>query len=100
MTYWKNPWEDAISVPIEELARCYQGLNEYCGRMDGSRFLWTEEEILKHWRQHGDRLDAYILPCVSGFHCIGIRYGNEGHQYLSPLGDKEKVQALLDQYRK
>ena len=25
MTHWINPWEDAIPVPIDELAECHMG---------------------------------------------------------------------------
>lgn len=66
--------------------------------MDGKPFIMTKEIILKHWQSAGERLDAYILPCVSGYHCIGIRYGNSGSQYLSPTGDKDKVSELLKKY--
>lgn len=61
-------------------------------------FIMTKEIMLEHWKQSGDKLDAYILPCPSGWHCIGIRYGAEGSQYLSPAGDKDKVTALLRKY--
>lgn len=27
-TYWINPWEDAIPVPIEELVECAYGLDK------------------------------------------------------------------------
>lgn len=56
----------------------------------------TKERMLEHWKQAGDKLDAYILPCPNGWHCIGIRYGAEGYQYLSPMGEKDKVIALLN----
>lgn len=94
---WVNPWEDAIPVPIEELAECHAGLGQLCGSAAGS-FKLTQVSVLEHWRTAGDKLDAYILPSPSGYHSIGIRYGNEGSEYLSPAGDKEKVQALLDKY--
>jgi len=108
MTYWVNPWKEAISVPIEELAECHAGLGQPYRYVDTQRiqfadksttYLLTKENVLEHWKDVGDRLDAYILPQPSGFHSIGIRYGAKDHEYLSPLGDKEKVQALLDKYR-
>ncbi len=103
MTHWINPWDDAIPVPIEELAECHTGLGEMCGQYGESgvrigSFILTKENVLEHWKSAGDKLDAYILPCASGYHCIGIRYGNEGWEYLSPAGDKDKVQALLKKY--
>ena len=97
---WPNPYK-VIYVPIEELAECHMGLNQPCRDVDGSTFLLTKEKILEHW--HGRerttaKLDAYILPQPSGWHDIGVRYGAEDHEYLSPAGDKEKVAALLKRY--
>lgn len=96
--WWVNPWEDAIPVPIEELAECDSGLNKWCPSSKGP-FILTKEKILEHWRSAGDKLDAYILPQPSGDHCIGIRYGRQGYEYLSPMGDRDKVQALLNKYQ-
>ena len=98
-THWVNPWEDAISVPIEELAECHAGLGEMYSSIRSGTFTMTKETVLKHWKNAGDKLDAYILPQPDGDHSIGIRYGNDGEDYLSPAGDKEKVQALLDKYK-
>jgi hypothetical protein len=97
-THWINPWEDAIPVPIEELAECHAHLGGTYRNMNGDAFPLTKETILEHWGNAGEKLDAYVLPCVSGYHSIGIRYGAEGSEYLSPAGDKEKVQALLNKY--
>ena len=93
-----NPWSDVVYVPIEELAECHEGLGKLCGS-DNGPFLLTKEKVLEHWKTAGDKLDAYILPCPSGYHPIGIRYGKEGSQYLSPCGNKEKVELLLRKYR-
>ncbi len=98
IVHWNNPWEDAVPVPIEELAECHMGLGQSCGDVDGSSFILTKDRVLEHWCQYGEKLDAYILPCRSGWHSIGVRYGNEDPQYLSPAGDKEKVVALLRRY--
>ena len=97
-THWVNPWEDAITVPIDKLAECHAGLDQMCGSADGP-FLLTKEKILEHWRSAVDKLDPYILPSAKGSHCMGIRYGAEGSQYLSPYPNQEKLQALLDKYR-
>lgn len=97
---WPNPWADVIVyVTLEELAECFGGLGQSCGRSDGSSFIWTKELVLAHWRTAGKRLDPYILPQPNGWHSIGIRYGSKGSQYLSPMGDDKKVTALLKKYR-
>lgn len=93
--HWPNPWSDVVSVPIEELAECHVGLGSVCGSMSGPPFILTKEKILEHWHHAGRPLDAYILPQPSGHHDMGIRYGAEGSQYLSPAGDRDKVAALL-----
>ncbi len=98
MTHWKNPFDEAVPVPIEELAECYAYLGQQCASSSGN-FIWTKEKVLKHWGAFDDKpVDAYILPQPSGNHCIGIRYGAADSEYLSPEGNKEKVQALLDRY--
>jgi len=99
MTHWVNPWENAIPVPIEELAECHANLGGiYRNQFNKADWL-TKEAVLEHWNSAGDKLDAYILPQPSGFHSIGIRYGARDSEYLSPMGDKEKVQALLNKYK-
>ena len=97
-SHWTNPWTDAVSVPIEELAACVDHLGERCGRMDGSSFIMTVETTLDHWRAAGPKLDAYVLLCPSGWHCMGIRYGNEPSHYLSPGGNPAKILALHKKY--
>lgn len=87
--YWHryNPWKDSIVyVPIEELAECV-----------AEGYHMTKEEILKHWSQDGKKLDAYILP-EPVFHSMGIRYGREGREYISPMGDQKKLAELLKRY--
>jgi hypothetical protein len=96
--HWPNPYEDAIPVTTEELAACFEGLGKGCTDVDGSRFVWTVERVLAHWSQYDGPLDAYVLPCRSGWHCMGIRYGAEGSQYLSPQGDPAKLTALIEKY--
>jgi hypothetical protein len=97
--HWTNPWPDAVPVPLLELARCHSGLGKLCGNVDGQRsFILTVDHILSQWRQYGDKLDAYILPAPSGWHNIGVRFGNDESEYLSPAGDKERVAALLAHY--
>lgn len=98
--HWPNPWPDVVYVPIEELAECHAGLGQRYGDVDGKSYILTKERVLEHWRRAGEKLDAYILPQPSGFHSIGIRYGSEGPDYLSPLGECSKVTALLGKYKK
>lgn len=98
---WPNPWaREVVYVPIEELAACVDGLGQHCVNAKGERFVMTVETTLAHWRQKGpgERLDAYILPQADGYHPIGIRYGAEPSEYLSPFGERAKVAALLAKY--
>ncbi len=97
--HWPNPWLDVVYVPIEELAEVAHGLGQQWSDVDGSSFIMTKERMLEYWHQNGDKLDAYILPQPSGWHCIGIRYGAEDSQYLSPGCNRAKTEALLCKYR-
>lgn len=102
--YWHeyNPWKDeVVYVPIEELAECDYGLGKRYTDVDGiSSFIMTKKRLIQLWTQSGPNVDAYILPCASGWHCMGIRYGKEPSEYISALADKEKLQRLLDKYRR
>lgn len=99
-THWQNPWTEAVTVPIEELVECVYGIGERYFDSSGVYFIMTKEQMLSDWRVFaGDKLDAYILPGKNGMsHSIGIRYGNNGPEYLSPFGVQEKIQALLEKY--
>ena len=100
IVHWTNPYT-VVNVPIEELVKVAHGIGErWRDQRTDSTFIMTEEEMLKHWRSYGEKLDAYILPQPSGWHDIGVRYGDKDHQYLSPMGNKEKVTALLKKYQK
>lgn len=96
--HWPNPWKDVVYVPIEELVECAYGLGKNWGDINGHSFIMTKENMLAHWKSAGNKLDAYILPCASGYHSIGIRYGSEGHEYLSPAADQDKTKTLLRKY--
>lgn len=105
--YWHqhNPWADSVVyVPIEELAMCQHGLGETIqiqSTDDTSEYkIYTIDMVLDHWRYHGNQVDAYILPQPSGHHDMGIRFGPDGPNYLSPHPVKDKLQLLLDRYRK
>lgn len=86
MTYWDqhNPWnEKAVYVPIGELAECLS--SSPVRFSDGSVVEKTAEQILNNWKSYGDKLDAYVLPNINNpeMSSIGVRYGGEGHQYIS-----------------
>lgn len=97
--HYIHPWDDAVIVPIEELAECYDGLNKLYHDKDGGSFIMSREIVLENWKYGKEKLDPYILPQPSGFHDIGIRYGDEPSEYLSPAANKEKTAALLLKYR-
>ena len=85
MLYWHeyNPWaNDIIYIPLETAA-------ELCS------YSWPSYETLWHWKQYSDKLDAYILPQPSGDHSVGVRYGKEGNEYLSPYANSVKVSQFL-----
>lgn len=87
----QNPWKDHIVyVPIEELAACTLSL-------ENPHNHWTMVDNIANWAQYGDKLDAYILNSVvlTG----GIRFGPEGHHYLSPGFSLPKLHTLLERYR-
>lgn len=98
MPHWHeyNPWKDyVVYVTLEELADCFYGLNNSCGDGNGGSFIYTKELLLEHWKETGDKLDAYILPQSSGYHDMGIRFGKEPCEYLSPMGVSSKLSSLL-----
>ena len=96
--HWPNPYPEAVPVTLEELAECVQGLDLPCWdttTTPHTTFTYTKDKILQYWRNAHPKLDAYILPQPSGWHDIGVRYGSEPHQYLSPPADKERTAELL-----
>lgn len=100
MAHWHdhNPWADRlIYVPdLEELAACVAG-----GSVDTIHGVkpYTVEYVVNGWRQYGKRLDAYILPQPDGRHSIGIRYGANGEEYLSPYcANLELANKLIEKY--
>ncbi|MBT1509425.1 hypothetical protein KIP88_02825 [Bradyrhizobium sp. SRL28] len=97
----QNPWRDQITyVPIERLAECVAGGTISMGT-HGPSVPYDVAFVLKHWANYGDKLDAYILPQPHGRHSIGIRYGAEGSEYLSPHNaHPQKTLALLAEYHK
>lgn len=93
-----NPWRDSVVyVPLERLAACAAG--GLVREVDGSVVPYDADWILRHWRRCGGQLDAYILPQPSGVHSIGVRYGADGPEYLSPHNENpDLTNALLAEY--
>lgn len=88
----QNPWKDQlIYVPIEELAACHIRLHPPFSN-------WDMVDAIAHWVQYGDKLDAYILVNWPVF-TAGVRFGPEGHHYLSPGFSLPKLWELLWKYR-
>lgn len=87
----QNPWkDDLIYVTVEELAACHM-------RLEMPDNTWGMIEIIAHWAQYGDKLDAYILnsgPVMTA----GVRYGPEDSHYLSGAFSLPKLMALRNQH--
>ena len=101
MTHWINPWDNAIPVPVEELAEVLAGGTVFGS--DNKPVPYDKEYLLNYWGSFGDKLDAYLLENTMSPHGLssGIRYGNRGDRYLSPyIRDIEKARILLEKYRK
>ncbi len=75
--HFDNPWRDrVIYVPLHLLVPVLD---------------------THYQRQYGQKLDAYLLPQPDGSFSVGIRYGAEPDQYLSPgqvtLGNVSQLAA-------
>jgi hypothetical protein len=89
MAHWHdfNPWADSvIYLPsLEELSACLDPND-------------PDRQINRWHREHGSKLDAYILPSPSGDHSCGIRYGAEGSEYYSPFINPHIAELLISKY--
>lgn len=90
MTYWHdyNPWKDElIYVTTEEWLDCLK-------YQDETRVRYVQQMERRPFH------DLYILPSPNkNFnHSMGMRYGRHGAEYLSPYGDSDKIQALINKY--
>jgi hypothetical protein len=97
--FWhdQNPWNDRlIYVPVEELAECHIAIGRPYLLVDGKSVPYSVELCLGHFRQYGDKLDAYIL--TGPLTTAGIRFGPEGSDYLSPGFSLPKMRALMLKY--
>lgn len=96
MTYWTNPWENAVPVPLEALAEALAGGTI---QVTGGRTVpFDKDFILRHWAQYGDRLDAYVLDGAWDF-SAGVRYGPDGPDYLSPYIEEDRAKELLARFK-
>lgn len=82
MAHWHNfnPWA-ATCIYVPSIAEALD--------LDYEDFVFKE---------YGRKVDAYILKSPSGFHSFGIRYGKEGHEYLSPQINPQRAEELLRKY--
>lgn len=101
-----NPWRDRlVYVPIEILVHCCTGGSITSLTGFGTKITVPNDAnfILAQWHDYRFRygaIDGYILPQPDGNHSIGIRYGEEGSQYLSPYNaNPELTEVLLAHYR-
>jgi len=85
MRHWINPWEEARDVLVEDIIDIASRARRY---LDPEFRNWVE--------QYGSKVDGYIIPSPSGWHALGVRYGNEGREYLSFTVDAgPELDALL-----
>ena len=102
MTHWhqENPWKDtAIYVPLETLAEALSGYKSQL--TTGEDVIVSPDMQVEIWKNNGLNLDAYILPQPSGNVCVGVRYGPEPSDYISPhIHNKENVEKLCEKYTK
>lgn len=90
MRHWINPWEEARDVLVEDIIDIASHYNRHWDPTQRAKEL-------RYWiEQYGSKVDGYILPSPSGWHALGVRYGNEGYEYLSFCVDAgPELDALL-----
>ena len=109
-TYWTTEhFPGAVPIDLGELIRavtaqsnrdlwCNNHLTPETCPLDPD-FLVTEESLMektRHYTQTGNKLDAYRIYGGGGSQLtVGIRYGNEGSEYISPQLTRE-VADLFD----
>ena len=96
--HWVNPWPEAIPVPLEELAACVAGGT--VRTVSGAVKDYTVPYVLEEWRRYGERLDGYLLVGgESGHISVGVRFGADGPEYLSPYCQhKDIARDLVAKY--
>lgn len=93
LAHWHehNPWkDDLIYTTIDEVVRLMADDNKIM-TPTGMRTKTPEWIRNNYLAQYGDKLDPYILTGGS----VGVRYGPEGEQYLSPGVDPRRVIRFL-----
>jgi hypothetical protein len=92
----QNPWKDRVLyVPLAELAECMLAFDKPIQTSNGI-VTCDLQFILDHWRQHGDKLDAYVLTGKT--FTAGVRFGPEGEHYISPGFTLPKLWKLVQKY--
>jgi hypothetical protein len=93
----QNPWKDRVLyIPLAELAECHQTTGKPYAYLDEKPLIYTVEMCLDHWREYGDKLDAYILTGKT--FTAGVRFGPDGPDYLSPGFSLPKLWKLVQKY--
>lgn len=86
MAHWHdfNPWADRlIYLPdMQELSACVDPFK-------------PEDFYSRVFREHGYKVDAYILPKSLE---VGVRYGKEGSEYYSPYVNQWIAKLLVSKY--
>jgi hypothetical protein len=95
--HYNHRKDSVVYVPPAELACCVETGDGLIGTPDGTR-VYDASFILEGWRRLGPALDAYIVPQPSGNHNIGVRYGKNEYEYLSPAAHKGRTSELLAKY--
>ena len=89
MRHWKNPWETARDVLLEDIIVLVSRYNNHPRPEERA-------EVLRRWLAQHEKLDAYIIPAPSGWHSLGARYGNGEAEYVSFTADAgPELEALL-----
>ena len=88
--YWVNPWEESISVPIEDIVDL-TNLNEEHSKI-------AKVSLLDLFKEYCGKLDAYVL-FLNGRYSVGVRYGDEGYKYVSLPADQNKIEKYLKELK-
>lgn len=79
MAHWHsyNPWADRlVYLPdLKELALVL---------FDPRVSMRTPAERVAHWETFGGKIDAYLIKQPDGWIEVGLRFGQELHEYSSP----------------
>ena len=89
--YAHSAWPEAFPIHVEALIRA---TSRYNRKGNPAR---TEETVRSFIESYGEG-DAYLLPNINGHHCLGYRYGSEGHQYLSFSAEQDDLDILHARY--